>query len=167
MVSEDSDYFTSGLLAIHRLSDLDDLNQPFTGQMMTAFDQLDTLRELLKVFLLRGVHRVSLEEWNYHFQQILPLSDNVTIQVLFVVIVPSVNQYLTHTEELIKFVQAGDAFRTLRDRELMSHLKAGSVAFTTSPIWLSDEPDGEASFPVYKTYNPAALNQSFLLIACT
>ena len=81
------------------------------------------------------------------------------------VVVPSVNQYLTHSEELTKFVQARNAFRTLRDREFMSHLIAGSVAFTTSPVWLPDEADGEASFSVYETDHPATeLDQPFLLV---
>ena len=35
------------------------------------------------------------------------------------------------------------------------------------PSWLPDEPDGEASFPVYKTNNPTEIDQSFLLIVCT
>ena len=79
MVSEDSDQLASGLLAVHRLSDLCDLNQPFPGQVMAAFDQLDASCEFLEVFLFRGVNRVLLEEWNHHLKQILPLSHNVTI----------------------------------------------------------------------------------------
>jgi len=49
----------------------------------------------------------------------------------------------------------------------MRHLVAGLVAFSAWPVGLPDEADGEASFSVYKTNNPAELNQSFLLITCT
>jgi hypothetical protein len=49
----------------------------------------------------------------------------------------------------------------------MDHLKAGSVAFTAHPVMLPDKADGEASFSVYKTNNPAKPDQPFLLIART
>src|SRR5262245_60914146 len=51
--------------------------------------------------------------------------------------------------------------------ELMRHLIAGFVAFPARPAWLPDETDGEASFSVHKTSNPAKLNQPFLLIVRT
>jgi hypothetical protein len=44
---------------------------------------------------------------------------------------------------------------------------AGFVASAARPVWLPNEPDGEASLSVYKTYNPAELNQPFLLVFCT
>ncbi len=49
----------------------------------------------------------------------------------------------------------------------MRHLIAGSVAFTTHPVILPDEADGEATLSVYKTNNPAMSDQPFLLIART
>jgi hypothetical protein len=49
----------------------------------------------------------------------------------------------------------------------VSHLIAGHVARATRPRWLSDESNGEAALSVYKTDNPAELDQSFLLISCT
>jgi hypothetical protein len=167
MVSEDSDQLYSGLLAIHRLSDLDDLNQPFSGQMMTGFDQLYTSCKLSEVFLLRSVHGILPEEWNDDFQQILPPSDDETIQVFFVVVVPGVDQDLTQSKELTQFVETGNAFRTLCDRKFVRDLVASLVAFSVCPAGLPDETDGEASFPVYKTNNPAKLNQPFLLIVRT
>src|SRR5207248_9392297 len=57
--------------------------------------------------------------------------------------------------------------RPLRHGEFVRHLEAGSVAFSTFPIGLPDEADGEAAFPVYKTNNPAQLDQPFLLIVRT
>ncbi len=57
--------------------------------------------------------------------------------------------------------------RPLRYGKLVGHLVAGLVAFAALPAGLPDEADGEASFPVYKTNNPAKLNQPFLLIVRT
>ncbi len=89
------------------------------------------------------------------------------MQVLFVVVVPPIGQYLPHSEELTKLMQTHEASCALSDREFVSHLIAGSVASSARPIWLSDEAEGEASFSVYKTNNPTEMNQPFLLIACT
>ena len=52
MVSEDSDQILSGLLAIHRLSDLCDIRQTHMGPMDTLVDHLYTADELLKIPLL-------------------------------------------------------------------------------------------------------------------
>ncbi len=49
----------------------------------------------------------------------------------------------------------------------MSHLIAGSVAFSAHPVLLPDKADGEATLSVYKTNNPATSDQPFLLIART
>src|SRR5690348_2030009 len=89
------------------------------------------------------------------------------MQVLFVVVVPPVRQYLSHSEEPAEILEARDTSRTLRHREFGRHLIAGLIAFSTRPIGLPDEAEREASFSVYKTNNPAELYQPFLLIACT
>ena len=46
----------------------------------------------------------------------------------------------------------------------MRYLIAGFVAASLRSAWLPNEADGEASFSVYKTNNPASLDQPFLLI---
>src|SRR5205085_6147460 len=142
-------------------------DQSTSGEVMTHRNQLDTSRELLEVGALRGPQRVLPEEWNDHFQQLAALPHDVTIAVFFVVVVPLVGEYLTHLEERTDCVQAVDALRTLRDRELVSHLIAGLVATPPRPTGLSDETDREAAFSVYKTNNPAVKDQSFLLIVRT
>ena len=80
------------------------------------------------------------------------------------VVVPLVCEYLSHPEEALKLMRARHALRALRNRELMSHLVAGSVAASTSPATLAGEADREASFSVYKTNNTAILPQPFLLV---
>ena len=80
---------------------------------------------------------------------------------------PMLLQHLSKPKELTDFVQTGDAFSTLRDRELVRHLIAGLVAFSPFPVWLPDKADGEAAFSVYKTNNPAQKDQPFLLIVRT
>ena len=53
MASEDSETVGPGLLAVHRLRDLDDLRQACTRKVLARVDQLETLRKLLEVPLLR------------------------------------------------------------------------------------------------------------------
>ena len=48
MASEDSDQVVPGFLVIHRLSDLDDVDEPVRRQMPASLHHLDTTRELLK-----------------------------------------------------------------------------------------------------------------------
>ena len=135
--------------------------------MRAAFDQLHTPRELLEVLLLRASQRMLPEERYDRLQQIAALPHDITIKVLFVVVVPSVDDNLPNLKEVTEFVQTRDAFGTLCHRELVSHLIAGSVAFTTHPILLPDKADGEATLSVYETNNPAKSDQSFLLIVRT
>ena len=52
MASEDSDQITPGFLAVHRLGDLRDPDEPCCAQMDAAVDQLDAPGELLEVRLL-------------------------------------------------------------------------------------------------------------------
>ena len=53
MVSEDSDQIVSGLLAVHRLSDLRDVRKTLMGPMGTGVDHLDATDELFEIPLLR------------------------------------------------------------------------------------------------------------------
>src|SRR5580704_3612045 len=108
---------------------------------MAGIDQLHALRELLEVALLGRMHRMSTKERNDHFDQIRPAPHHVAIQVLTVVVVPLVSEYLSHPEERHELMQARNALRTLRDGELMRHLIAGSVSAPTRPATLADKTD--------------------------
>src|SRR5262249_54145008 len=114
---------------------------------------------------LRGVQGVLSEERNDDLQQLLPLSHDETMKVLFVVVMPGVEEHLADPEEITQFVQARDALRPLRYRELVSDLVAGSVAFALPPGGLRDKANGNAPSPVYKTNTPAESDQLFLLFA--
>ena len=52
MVSEDSDQLMPGFLTIHRLSNLDDFNQPLAVEVMISVNEFDDSGKLLKVELL-------------------------------------------------------------------------------------------------------------------
>jgi hypothetical protein len=164
MASEDSEEFGPGFLAIHRLGDLNDLGESIERQMMASVDHFDTERELLEVALFRRMHRIRPEERNDRADQVAPPAHHVAIQVLAVVVVSLISEYASHPKEALELVQAGDALRTLRHGELVSHLIAGPVAAPATPACLADEADREASFSVYKTNNPALLPQPFLLV---
>ncbi len=83
------------------------------------------------------------------------------------VVVPLVAKHLSNPEELADLVKTRQTARSLRHREFVCHLIPGSVASASRPVWLPDEPDGEAAFSVHKANHPAEPDQSFLLIACT
>src|SRR5438105_649553 len=85
LVSEDSDQLWSEFLAIHRLSDFNDLHQAPSGQVMTDVNQLDAPRELLEILFFRGAEGELPEERNDYFQQLFPRSHDEAIQVLFVI----------------------------------------------------------------------------------
>lgn len=104
MVSEDSEQLRSGLPSVHLLSDLDQIHQPISGLVKTSLDHLDASRESLEVLLLRGVHGMLPEEWDHHFQQILPLSHDISAKMLSVIVVPGVDDDPTDSEELTKFL---------------------------------------------------------------
>ncbi len=97
----------------------------------------------------------------------LPPTHDIAIQVLLVVVISPVGDHATDTKEVHKLFKARDALCALCHGELMSHLIAGFVAFPTSSVLLPNKADGEATLSVYKTNNPAKLDQSFLLISCT
>jgi hypothetical protein len=168
MVSEDSDQFVPGLLAVHRLSDLGDLNETVPGQMAPVVNHPDDLRELLEVRSFRASERVLLEERNDPLHEVQPPPHDVAVQMLAMVVVPPIGDDGPHPEELTKLVETPDARRTLCHSEFMSNLPSGSVAAPAPAAWLADEPDREASFSVYEPNDPATeLDQSFLLIVRT
>ena len=104
------------------------------------------------------------EERNDRFDQIEPPAHHIAIQMLSLVVVPLVGEYLANSEEALELLKAGDALCALRHRKLVSHLIAGSVADSTTSARLANAADREASFSVYKTNNPAFLPQPFLLV---
>jgi len=130
-----------------------------------AVDRLDAARELLEVLLLRATHRMPPEERNDRLQQVRATANDVSVQMLAMVVVPLVRENLTDTKELTELMEAGDALLALRHRKLVSNLETGLVAASARPAWLPDEADREASFSVYETDHPATeLDQPFLLV---
>jgi len=167
MVSEDSDQVVSGLFSIHRLSDFRQIRQARVGPVNSIVNHLDAARELLEIALLSRMQLVPHKERNDRVDQVAPTTHHESIQALSVVVVPPVGDHASHSEEALQFLQARDTLSPLRDSELVSYLIPGLVALATCPRWLPDKSNGEATLSVYKTDNPAELDQSFLLISCT
>src|SRR3989442_3120936 len=94
MVSEDSDELVPGLLPIHGLSDLRDLDETFGRLVPACEDELDAVCELLEVLLLRAQHRMLPEERNDRLQEILTPSHGVAQHVLPMVVVPPVRDHI-------------------------------------------------------------------------
>ena len=104
MVSEDSDQVRPGLSRVHPLSHLNELHQTLSGLVTSRLDQLNASCESLKVSLLRGVHRMLPEERDDDFQQIPPPSHDGSVEMLFVVVGPGVDEDLTDPEDLTQLV---------------------------------------------------------------
>jgi hypothetical protein len=165
MASEDSDEIVPGFTPIHRLDDLDDLQQTTPGQMVTAGHELNAMSELLKVEPLGRPERILPKERNDPLEKIVSTTNNVAVEVLPVVIRPPVDVHLSHSKEITQLVQTRDALGTLCHDEVVRDLVSGPVASSTRSTGLSNEPDREASFSVYKTNHPATeLAQPFLLV---
>jgi hypothetical protein len=113
MASEDSDEIVSGFPPIHRLDDLDDLQQPAAGQMATAGHELDAMSELLKVEPLGRPERILAKERNDPLEEILSTTHDVAVQVLPMVVRPSVDVHPPHSKEITQLVQTRDALGTL------------------------------------------------------
>ena len=101
MVSEDSDLVVPGLLAVHRLHDLEDLDQTTACQMTAFGHDLDAAGKRFEVSTLRGPQLMLPEEWDDHFQQLLSCADNVAVQMLSVIVIAVVDQHASDAEELL------------------------------------------------------------------
>ena len=123
--------------------------------------------KLLEIAVLRCPKRVRAEERNDALQQILSSVHDELAQVLAMIVMARGRVDPADPEEVLQLLQSRTAVHALRHNKPMRHLKAGLVAPAPRPIRLSDEADGEASLSVYKTSNPAELNQPFLLVFCT
>ena len=164
-VSEDSDQVSAGLAVIHCLGDSRNFQQPTCREVPFLPHQLNTLNELLEIRLLRSSQSVLLKKWNDRFDQIISSRNAESVQILFMVVVPSVEMNIPYPEESLEHVETLDASRTLCHCKLMRHLIPGLITSTTCSMRLSHEMDRKASFAVDETSNPANLDQSFLLIA--
>jgi hypothetical protein len=149
---------------IHCLGDLRDLDQPCDGLMSIHWDQLHAHRELLEVILLRRTQWILLKEGNDRLYQFHAPIHDVLTKVLAMVVVPPIDVQSTDSKESAEILETSAAALTLRHDKPVRHLISGSVTSAPCPVWLPDEADGEASFSVYKTENPAEPDQSFLLI---
>jgi hypothetical protein len=79
MASEDSDQVVSGLLPVHRLNDLRDLDETFGRLVPAGGDELDSAGELLEVPLLRTQHRMLPEERDDRLKKIHATTHDVAI----------------------------------------------------------------------------------------
>ena len=119
MASEDSDQLISGLSAVHGLDDLRNFDQATRMEMVAHRNQLHTVSKAREILLLRAMHRILPKERDNRFQQIRPPSHGVSVQMLSVIVVPSIDQHLPHSEEGMKLVQASHALGALCDGELV------------------------------------------------
>ncbi len=119
--------------------------------MVPRVDQCDALGKFLEVRTLRRPEVMPAEERDNRFHQIFSLADDVSVDVLSVVVVPPIRDKAADVEELAEREQRRNALLTLRHGKFMRDLKASSVALAVFSIRLTDEADREATFSVDET----------------
>jgi len=100
MVSEDSDHFVSGFLAIHGLHDRDDFDESISCEMVLCVHHFDALSELLEIRTLRRPELIPAKERDHRSHQIFSFADDVSIDVLPMVVVAPVGDKAADIEEL-------------------------------------------------------------------
>jgi hypothetical protein len=164
MASEDSDQLLARLSVVQRLGDLRDFDQACGRQMTARRAQLDAVRELLEIRILRGAKRILAEERNDYVEEVGPPADVVSPQVLLVVVAPAVDEQPADTEELPELLETALTALSLHHYEAVGYLIAGSVATSCCPIGLLDEANGEATFSINESDDPIRADRPFLLV---
>ena len=72
---------------VHCLHDLDDLEQPTNCEVRVGLDHPHTPYELFEIGTFRGSQLISLKERNDRLKEIAPLTHDVLVKVLFVVVI--------------------------------------------------------------------------------
>ena len=129
--------------------------------MFTRLHHFKNFGEHDKRISLGGPERIGEKERNDLFAEIFNRTHTIAIERFFVIIVPIVDVDPTTTEELLKCLKSGFAFRTLGYDELREHLPS---KFHNST---SLNRDREANFAVNESNDPADCSWPFLLIVCT
>ena len=84
---------------IHRFRDRRDPDKALLCEVDTLFHQADDLGELPKVIVLRGSQRVIFEERNDAFGQVPQSLDDKPVQVLPVVVDPTIDRDRSASEK--------------------------------------------------------------------
>ena len=102
MASEDSDEMHSRLSLVHRLHDLEDVDQTAGREVQTPVDHVDTSTERLEVLLFGGTQGVPAKERDYRSLQVPTRLDHVLVKRLLVVVVAPVLVDRSDAEEFLQ-----------------------------------------------------------------
>ena len=157
MVSEDSQDF-GWLSMIHRFCYLTDLDQARPCQVLPSIYQIDDSYELVEVFPLRGSQRMFLEKRDYHIPQVRKSPDVIPVQILPVIILPTIHVHLAASEEADKVFQDRTTAGALHNHEGRLNLPVQRHA-SVAKDWTA-----EAALSVDEADDPSLVQESFLLI---
>jgi len=141
VASEDSNQLRPGFPSIHRRHDLSDVHKSVACEMPSCDDKVYARDKLGEVVSLRGAQLSLLKERYHYFQQITASANDITVQMLRVVVRAPVDQHLTHSKELTQLVEAVDATRALGHHKFVKHLIPGLVAAALRTFGLAYEAD--------------------------
>ena len=157
MVSEDSQHL-GGLPMVHRLDDLRDLDETWHREVPALIHELDDPSELGEVVSLRRPQWVLREERNDDVPQIAVPIHAVAVQVLPMVVPPTVDVHTSTAEETHQVLEDIPARRTL------DHYKRRLYLPSKGHLPVSEDGAAEAAFPINETHRPSYDAESFLLI---
>ena len=101
MVSEDSQK-AGGLLTIHGLGNLSNLDDTVHGQVRALINQGKHVDKLLEIFLFGSLQRLSREEGHNLFSQIVCIPNTVAQKIFAVIINPTVDEDVTTLEKVFQ-----------------------------------------------------------------
>lgn len=157
MVSEDSQDF-GWLSMIHRFCYLTDLDQARPCQVLPSIYQIDDSYELVEVFPLRGSQRMFLEKRDYHIPQVRKSPDVIPVQILPVIILPTIHVHLAASEEAAKLFQDRLTAGSLHNHKGWLDLPAKRHALATK------DRTAKTALSLDKADDPSLVQESFLLI---
>ena len=157
MVSEDSQDL-GWLPMIHRLGDLGDLGEAMPRQVSSLIHQIDDSYELLEVFPLRRSQRMFLEKRDYHIPQVRKSPDVIPVQILPVIILPTIHVHLAASEEAAKLFQDRLTAGSLHNHKGWLDLPAKRHALATK------DRTAKTALSLDKADDPSLVQESFLLI---
>ncbi len=128
------------------------------SQVSPLIHELDDSYELLEVFLLRSSQRMFEEERDYHVPQVRKSADVVPVEILPVIVLPTIHVHFAASEEAAQLFQDRTTAGTLHDHKGRLDLPVERHAS------VAKDRTAKAALSVDETDDPSLVQESFLLI---
>jgi hypothetical protein len=100
LVSEDSDDVGFLFAMVHGLGNLGNFDHAACRQMFAFYDKLRTSNKILKIVSFGSPQLIPLKEWDNDPQEVFPLPDTVSVEMLFVIVISSIDADTANPKEV-------------------------------------------------------------------